>query len=98
MFKVMMTLALLFSSSAFAYNQHWSDFGTACGPYQPWGTSLRCPNTSPHGGPIGMRCNRYDAGTKCFGAKYWDPKFICTNPNTGQDVRGSYVFNMYICE
>ncbi|MGE0631380.1 MAG: hypothetical protein AB7O96_03160 [Pseudobdellovibrionaceae bacterium] len=104
MFKFLVTAALLVSATAFAQEseisartKRWSDYGTACGPYQPWGTSLECPDTSPDGGPIGMRCNQYPSRTKCFGARYWDPNFICTNPNTGQNERGSYIFNMYIC-
>lgn len=79
-------------------NRRWRDYGTACGPQQPWGTSRKCPNTSPNGGPIGMKCNHLPRNTKCYGARYWDRNFICTNPNNGQDTRGSYIFNMYICK
>lgn len=71
----------------------WQPVGTACGPYQPWGTSLQCPTASPHG----MNCGNVARGTKCFGASYWDNNFICTNPNTGQNDRGSHIFNMYQC-
>lgn len=76
----------------------WKAIGTACGPQQPWGTSLVCPNTNPNGGPIGMNCNNVPRGTKCFGASYWNGNFVCTNPNDGSNAYGSYIFNMYICE
>ncbi|MGE3756127.1 MAG: hypothetical protein AB7H97_00130 [Pseudobdellovibrionaceae bacterium] len=76
----------------------WKAAGTACGPQQPWGTSLVCPNTSPDSGPIGMNCNNVPRGTKCYGAYYWNNNFACTNPNSGQTAYGSYIFNMYICD
>lgn len=77
--------------------RRWAGHGTSCGPHQPWGVSLRCPNTSPNGGPIGMSCGNYQRGTQCFGARYWNSNFVCTDPNTGQNAHGSYIFNMYIC-
>ena len=56
-----------------------------------------CPNTNPNGGPIGMSCANVPRGTKCFGASYWHPSYVCTNPNNGQNSYGSNVFNMYVC-
>lgn len=71
----------------------WQGVGTACGPMQPWGTSLQCPSTNPQG----MSCNGMARGTRCFGAAYWQNNFVCTNPYNGQNQYGSYIFNMYVC-
>ncbi len=77
--------------------QQWQGAGQACGPYQPWGTSLACPNMSPNGGPIGMNCDNVPRGTRCYGASYYQQGFNCTNPYNGQGSYGSNIFNMYVC-
>ena len=78
-------------------HQVWQGAGTSCGPYQPWGVSMACPNMSPNGGPIGMNCDGLPRGTRCFGASYWQNGFNCTNPYNGQGSYGSNIFNMYVC-
>lgn len=77
--------------------QQWQAAGQACGPYQPWGTSLACPNMSPNGGPMGMNCDNVPRGTRCYGASYYQHGFNCTNPYNGQGSYGSNIFNMYVC-
>lgn len=80
-----------------------SNTGQECGPYypgsnsQPWGTSLPCPNMSPDGGPIGMDCDNYAPGTKCYGASYVNTNFVCTDPYNGQNSYQATIFNMYVC-
>jgi len=78
-------------------NRVWQSAGTACGPQQPWGTSLMCSNTSPNGGPIGQSCDGVAPGTKCYGSSYYDPGFGCSDPYNGSFQTGSNVFNMYEC-
>lgn len=80
------------------WHHQWVGAGTACGPYQPWGTSLQCPNTNPNGGPIGMNCDGIQPGTRCFGASYWNQNFACTDPYSGQTTVGTNIFNMYVCQ
>ena len=75
------------------WGPQWMGAGTACGPYQPWGTSLQCPTMNPQG----MSCRGMQRGTKCFASSYWQPNFICTNPYNGQNQYGSYIFQMYVC-
>lgn len=77
--------------------RQWQGAGTACGPYQPWGVSMQCPNTSPYGGPIGMSCDNVRPGTRCYGSSYWQGNFVCTDPYSGQNAYGSNIFNIYVC-
>lgn len=77
--------------------QQWQAAGTSCGPQQPWGVSMMCPNTSPNGGPMGMNCDNVPRGTRCYGASWWQNGFNCTNPYNGQGSYGSFIFNMYVC-
>ena len=77
--------------------RQWRGAGQQCGPYQPWGTSLACPNMSPNGGPQGMNCDNVPRGTRCYGASYWHNGYNCTAPN-GQGSYGSLIFNMYVCD
>lgn len=78
--------------------RRWRDAGQSCGPQQPWGVSMMCPNMSPNGGPMGMPCGHLPRGTRCFGASYWHNGYNCTNPYNGQGSYGSFVFNMYVCD